>query len=234
MHSLQDPVEAGSFVAGLSAAEIAALKRLGRIQEYPTNAPLFRQGEPTRHVAVLTKGWVKVVSSTRHGEEAFLAIRGPGDVLGELSAVDGEPRSATVTALVDVCARVVQGDLFVTTVCGSPRLSLGLLRYLATHLRDSDRRRLEYVSTSTFERLVGLLIELADTYGDPGPDGGVVIRLPLTQRDLAAAAAMSREAVARGLRTLRERNLVGTDRRRITITRPQLLRRLAASVPDDT
>jgi len=234
MPFVYDAIDPQSFTAALSPAALAMIESLGRISVYPAGSVLFRQGEPTGHVAVLARGWVKVVASAHSGEEAFLAIRGPGDVLGELSAVDGQPRSATVSALVPVRARVIQGDRFLEAVSASPELCLALLRHLTAHLRDSDRRRLEYVSTGTFQRLVTLLVELADTYGDLHPDGSIVIRLPLTQRDLAAAAAMSREAVARGLRTLRERDLVRTNRRRIALIRPQLIRALATSMPDDT
>ncbi|MGQ0778747.1 MAG: Crp/Fnr family transcriptional regulator [Pseudonocardiales bacterium] len=233
MPLVYDAIDPQSFTAALSPAAVATIESLGRVRVYPAGSVLFRQGEPTGHVAVLVQGWVKVVSSARSGKEVFLAVRGPGDVLGELSAVDGQPRSATVSALVSVRARVIQGDPFLAAVSTSPELCLALLRHLTAHLRDSDRRRLEYVSTGTFQRLVNLLVELADTYGDRHPDGTTVIRPPLTQRDLAAAAAMSREAVARGLRTLRERDLVRTNRRRIAIVRPHLLRSLAASVSDD-
>jgi CRP/FNR family transcriptional regulator, cyclic AMP receptor protein len=224
-----DSIDTRSFAAVLSGPALATIESLGRIRLYRAGSTLFRQGETTRHVAILTHGWVKVVASARNGQEAFLAIRGPSDVLGEVSAVDGLSRSATVSALIPVRARVIQGDGFLEAVLASRELSLALLQHLTTHLRDSDRKRLEYVSTSTFQRLVTLLVGLADTYGDRHADGTTVIRLPLTQRDLANAAAMSREAVARGLRVLRERDLVRTDRQRITITRLQLMRSLAAS-----
>lgn len=233
MPLVYDAIDPQSFTAVLSPTALVMIESLGRVRVYPAGSVLFLQGEPTGHVAVLAQGWVKVVSSARNGEEAFLAIRGPGDVLGELSAVDGQPRSATVSALVPVRARVIQGDHFLNAVSTTPELCLALLRHLTAHLRDSDRRRLEYVSTGTFQRLVTLLIELADTYGDQHPDGTTVIHLPLRQRDLAAAAAMSREAVAKGLRTLRERDLVRTNRRQIVIVRPHLMRSLATSAPDD-
>jgi CRP/FNR family transcriptional regulator, cyclic AMP receptor protein len=234
MSPIDDAIDPQSFTAALSRTALATIESLGHVRAYHPGSVLFHQGEPTGHVAVLLQGWVKVVASARNGEEAFLAIRGPGDVLGELSAVDGRPRSATVSALVPVRVRVIQDGRFLEAVTASPELCLALLRHLTAHLRDSDRRRLEYVSTSTFQRLVALLVELADTYGDRRPDGTIVIRLPLTQWDLAAAAAMSREAIARGLRTLRERDLVRTDRRRIALTRPHLMRSLAASVPDES
>lgn len=224
-----DAIDPRSFAAALPGPALVTIESLGHIRVYPASSTLLRQGEQTRHVAVLTQGWVKVVASARNGQEAFLAIRGPGDVLGELSAVDGQSRSATVSALVPVRARVIEGDRFLEAVLASPELGRALLKHLTTHLRDSDRQRLEYVSTGTFQRLVSLLVELADMYGDRDLDGTTVIRLPLTQRDLANAAAMSREAVARGLRALRERDLVRTSRQRIAITRLQLMRSLAAS-----
>lgn len=234
MRSTDDIADRGVFATALVGSAGPTLDSLGRVRRYPAGSTLFRQGEPSRHVAVLVHGWVKVVAASRDGEEAILALRGPGDVLGELSAIDGEPRSATVSALVSARARIIPGDHFLNTVLAAPELSLALLRHLTTHLRDSDRKRLEYVSTGTFQRLVILLVELASRYGERQQDGTTVIQLPLTQRDLATSAAMSREAVARGLRTLRERDLVRTERRQIVITRLDLVRTLAVLVHDDT
>ncbi len=81
-----DAIDLRSSAAVLSGPALATVESLGRIRVYPASSTLFRQEERTRHVAILTQSWVKVVASARNGQEAFLAVRGPGDVLGELSA----------------------------------------------------------------------------------------------------------------------------------------------------
>ncbi len=217
----------------LDRAEAAALVDLGVEREYAARASLFHQGEPTRHVLLLLDGWVKVCSRSRGGEEALLAIRGPGDIVGELSAVDGRPRSATVTALVPVRVRVIDGDRFRDHLLRRPKVMLALLAHVAGNLRQSDLERLKYVSTPSSGRVARLLLDLAMRHGRQTPDG-VLIDLPLTQRELATAAATSREAVARTLRLLRDRQLLRTSRRRIVLVRPEVLRSLSGSVPDDT
>ncbi len=222
-----------SFLASLGTAECRALVELGSERAYPARSDLFHQGEPTRHVLLLLDGWVKVASRSRGGEEALLAIRGPGDILGELSAVDGRPRSATVSALVPVRVRVIDGDRFREHLLRRPRLMLALLVHVAGSLRQSDLERLRYVATPSSGRLARLLLDLAQRHGRRTPDG-MVIDLPLTQRELATAAAMSREAVARTLRLLRDRQVLRTSRQRIVVIRAEVLRSLGGSVPDDT
>src|SRR5438046_10650422 len=112
----QDTPTPGSFAAQLDPATWEALARYGRLRSYPAWATLFHQGDPSRHVVIVLSGWVKVTSVSRGGNEALLALRGPGDILGELAAVDGGPRSATVTTLMPVTVQAVDGERFVEAV----------------------------------------------------------------------------------------------------------------------
>lgn len=223
---------AGSFGAQLTAEAVAALERYGRGRRYPGAAVLLRQGEPAGHVILVRSGWAKVTSVSRGGAEALLALRGPGDILGEVAAVDGGLRSATVTTLVATEALIIDAGQFVRAVEELPGLAMALLRHLAHGLRESDRKRLEYVSASTSGRVATLLLSLSDRYGQRTEDGWR-IELPLSQQELAAAAATSREAVTRVLRTLRERDVVRTGRRRLEILRPDVLRSLSRSASLD-
>lgn len=214
-----------SFLAQVDAAGQRALALLGALREYRPRTTLFHQGEPSRHVVLLVDGWVKVTSTSRTGEEALLAIRGPGDIIGDLSAVDGKPRSATVIALVQLSARVIDGDRFLDCLAHNSAVALALMRHISANLRESDHKRLEYVSTSSSSRLAALLLTLAGEHGVVSEEG-LVIQLPLTQKELATAAATSREVVARTLRTLRSRDIVRTRRQRIVVVRPDVLRSL--------
>jgi len=226
------PPVANSFLAQLDPGIWATIAARTRSATYPPRTQLFHQGDPAGHVVVLIEGWVKVTSTSRAGKEALLALRGPGDILGDLAAVDGLPRSATVTALFPVTARVIDGQAFVKAVTDNPPAARALLRHLARGLRESDRRRLEFVSASGSARLAALLLQLADQHGRATPSG-VVIDLPLSQRELATAAAISREAVARTIRALRERDLIRTRHRGVVLRSPEVLRSLARDVSDD-
>ncbi|NYF57152.1 Crp/Fnr family transcriptional regulator [Micromonospora purpureochromogenes] len=224
---------AGGFATSLSPAARAALTDAGTRQRYPAGTPLFHQGDPSRHVVLIEKGWVKVTSTSRRGWEALLAIRGPGDILGELSAVDGRPRLATVTGLSPVEATVLTAERLHTCLTEWPEIALSLLRHLAASLREADGRRVEYGSSNGDNRLVVLLVELLDKHGVATPEG-ILLDLPLSQQDLAGAVGTSREVVARTLRVLRDRRIVLTRRLRIVVVEPELLRSLAGSVSMST
>lgn len=232
----QVPPTPGSFVAHLTETTARALAAYGRTRRYPAGSALLHQGEPFGHVLLLRAGWVKVTSVSRGGATALLALRGPGDILGEVAAVDGGARSATVTTLVPVEADVIDGRRFLQAVEELPGLALALLQHLSRSLRESDCKRLEYVSAGTSGRLASLLLALSGQDGRDGrgSGGGRTIDLPLSQRDLAAAAGTSREAVARLLHTLRERGVVRTGRRRVEILQPEVLRSLCRSLSTDT
>ncbi|WP_229399652.1 Crp/Fnr family transcriptional regulator [Micromonospora okii] len=220
------------FLDLVSTDEAKGLLALGAEHRYASRATLFHQGEPTHHVALLLSGWAKVSAQSRRGDEVLLAIRGPDDILGELSAIDDRPRSATVTALVPVCARIIPEQQFLQHLQAFPGAMFAMLQHVTTRLRESDAERLRYVSTSSSGRVAALLLDLAERQGLRTPDG-VVIDLPLTQQELAKAAATSREVVARTLRMLRDRRLVRTSRQRIVLVQVPVLRSLVDSMSDD-
>ncbi|MFG2047369.1 Crp/Fnr family transcriptional regulator [Micromonospora sp. NPDC048935] len=222
-----------SFLTALEPEVRQALESLGARRSYQPRSTLFHQGDPSRHVVLILDGWVKVTSTSRTGEEALLALRGPGDILGELAAIDGGSRSAAAHVLLPITATVIDGERFVGFLTQHPPIALALLRHISRNLRESDRHRLEYVSTSSSARIAARVLELAARHGTHTPDG-VVIDLPLSQRELATAAATSREVAARTLRALRERDVLRTSRQRIVVVRPEVLQSLCRSVPSDT
>ncbi|MFI6153354.1 Crp/Fnr family transcriptional regulator [Kitasatospora sp. NPDC051170] len=220
-HGLDDRVP---FLARLDHADRTALLALGRRLDYPARSTALREGEPSDHVLLVLHGWLKVTTSAANGYEALLALRGPGDIVGESAALSGRPRSATVTALEQVAAAAVDRAAFTDYLHRTPAASMQLLALSADRLRAADHHRLKFASLSVSERLADLLLELARTHGRRGPDG-IVISVPLSQQELAGSVGASREAVARLLKSLRERGIIATSRRTLVVARPDLLRR---------
>jgi CRP-like cAMP-binding protein len=223
----------GTFLRELSPAGQETLQRAGTARRYRTAAVLFHQGDPSEHVVVIRAGWCKITLNGRHGSEALLAIRGPGDIVGELSAIDGRPRMATVTALTPVTATVLSAERLEQCLDDDWTIARALLRHLAANLRESDWRRAQHGASNGDSRVIGLLQELVDRNGVRTGEG-ILIDLPLSQKDLADAVAASREVVARTMRVLRSRQIVVTRRRQIVVLRPGLLRSLAHSVSIST
>jgi CRP/FNR family cyclic AMP-dependent transcriptional regulator len=210
----------------LTPAEATALGRLGRRRQWQRGGVVFREAEKSDSVVVLLSGRVKVSSHTAAGTEVVLAVRGPGALLGELSAVDRDPRSATVQALEPVTGLVVALADFEAYLQGHGRVAFLLMRMLVARLRDADRKRIEFGAHDTAGRVAARLVELAERYGQPGPDG-LRIALPLSQDELAGWTGASREAVSKALGTLRAAGLVRTSRLSVVVRDLDALRERA-------
>ena len=222
---MTDP-EPDEFMARLGQSDQAELMRRGRRRQYPAGASLYLEGDSCSTVIVVVSGRVKVFSLTEHGEEIMLAVRGPGALLGELSAVDGAPRSASVAALEPVVALVVPIAAFVEFLRGHGDAAIALLQLVTGKLRDSDRKRVEAAAYDIPARVARRLVEMADRFGEPEGQG-VRIAVALTQDELAGWVGASREAVAKALRVLRDRGFVTTGRRTMTVLDLDGLRRRA-------
>ncbi|MEU5991592.1 Crp/Fnr family transcriptional regulator [Spirillospora sp. NPDC047418] len=224
-------LESGSFLADLTPAERADLESRGRVREFARGDTLFAEGEEPGWVAVLLRGRVKAFSYHEQGGEALLAVRGAGAVLGEVAAIDGLPRSASVQALEPVRALAVSADEFMAFLQAHGRVSIIIMRMLCQRWRDADRKRVEFGMFDATGRVAQRLVELAERFGVPHPTGtgeeSVRITLNLSQEELAGWVGASREAVSKALRTLRRHGWIETGRRRLIVHDLQALRRHA-------
>ncbi|WP_433211972.1 Crp/Fnr family transcriptional regulator [Dactylosporangium sp. CS-047395] len=200
----------------LHADEQAALEAAGHRKQWRRAAVIFREASPSEAVVILRAGRVKVSSDTASGTEVVLAVRGPGALLGELSAIDGGLMSATVTALEPVTALSVPSPDFERYLLGHARVSFLLMRELTRRLRDADRKRIEFGAYDTTGRVAARLVELSERFGERTPEG-LRISLPLSQDELAGWTGSSREAVTKALRTLREEGLIQTGRLHVIV-----------------
>ncbi|OFX28917.1 MAG: hypothetical protein A2Z07_00840 [Armatimonadetes bacterium RBG_16_67_12] len=213
-----------SFLGGLTPQEHRAFLRRGRRRRYRAGVALFREGERfSEGVLAVLSGHVKVSYFTDEGQEIVVAIRGPGELLGILEAIDGEPPAATGMALGAVEAVVVGAETFAEFLEEYPRVAMVMLRTLSRWLREATRRRIEYSALDVTGQVAARLVDLADRYGEPS-GGRVRILLPLTQEELASWVGVSREAVSKALRALRQRGWIETHRRGITVLNRDALR----------
>jgi CRP/FNR family transcriptional regulator, cyclic AMP receptor protein len=211
------------FLSELAADERAELEQLGSLRRYRRGDVVFHQGDDAGAVLVLLSGHVKA-AMLNDGREVILAFPGPGELLGELSAVDGHPRSGTVRAVDDVEALVIPGSAFRAFLEHRPRIAFVLLRSVIARLRTADRQRVDYAVNDVVVRVAGRLVELCDRFGSD--DGTCVeIGLSITQDELASWAGASREAVAKAMALLRSLGWVQTERRRILVLDLPALRR---------
>lgn len=222
----------GSFLDQLGPTHSAALLARGVRRSFGPDEMLHRQGDPASHVFIVVRGWCRVSATNLAGQVSLLALRGPGDVLGDLAAINGWPRTASVATIDLVEVMQLTGPAFVDAVLSDPDISLGLLRNLSVRLQAAHAARIELASLDVSRRLARHLLRLAAEHGATTPTG-LVIEIPLTQQDLADRLGSSRRAVSRALGVLRDRGAVVTLPRKIVLRRTDVLRALAGSLDPD-
>jgi CRP/FNR family cyclic AMP-dependent transcriptional regulator len=224
--SLLEVLRTSPIFSGGEEHALAELARQAVRLSYPAGAFLFRQGEPAAHVFVLTEGEVAVVSPARAGAEQMHSILGRGELLGELALLANGRRTAGARATSQTVAWAIGRDAFWAFLEATPSGSSALLRQVAERLASREALIDDLLSLDVKGRLAKALLGLAERHGRPGEQGGTVIALRLTHRDLAGMVGASRENVSRALATFRKRGLVDYDSSGIRLLDPHGLRRL--------
>jgi CRP-like cAMP-binding protein len=222
----------GTLLARLAPPTARALLRLGVEQRVAPGRVLIREGNLESHVIVIQRGLTKVTAEMADGRAALLSIRVAGDLLGEMSALSGSPRSATVTMCGTGLVRFVHRRDFTPFLNEFPGAAVELATMVAERLRWSNRRRIDYTSYPLKTRLARVLAELADLYGQQRRGGALEIGVRLTQIELATMCGAAEITVHKALRDLRRSNLISTRYGRITVWNLAELRGSADMAPD--
>jgi CRP-like cAMP-binding protein len=219
-----DVLARSPLLANLTPEALGKLASTARRRSYRRGEVIFHQGDPGDSLHFLTDGRVKVVLDAETGEEAVIAILGPGDCFGELSLIDGEPRSATVETLEPVQTLSLSRPDFMAFIRVNPQIGEQMMIALAGMVRRADESMADLVFLDLEGRLVKKLLELADAHGR-NVDGAVEIELPMTQEDLAAMIGATRASVNKLLGFYEDRGAIQRRGRRIAIFDPERLRK---------
>ena len=180
------------------------------------------EGEPTTHVFILVTGWVKVLAVTSDGRELMLALRGQGDIVGEISGLTTGHRNATVKAVDAVRALIVRYDRFGSFLDSHPGADRAYRQVMTLRWNDAATTLRSRALTTGAQRIALLLLDLTARYTSVANG-----TMPLSQEELASLAGTSRATVTRAFGNWRRRNLIRTGQRRITVTDPEGLRKVA-------
>jgi CRP-like cAMP-binding protein len=221
------------LVSELPETLLAPLFREGRLRHLKAGERLFATGDVGDGCYWLDKGAVKVEVASVSGEERIIAILGSGAIVGELSVIDGLPRSASVVALRDCVLRFVSRRTFADFVKVHPENSQVLLAILARRLRKVDEVLAVTTCMSVKARVARALLELAAHVGQPSGKGQIEFRERISQGDLAAMAGVARENVSRALSEFRRRNIVAGSGRDLCLKNVAALEREVTSEVDN-
>jgi CRP/FNR family transcriptional regulator, cyclic AMP receptor protein len=169
---------------------------------------LSRTGDPGHGCYRVEDGLLKVRIVSSSGGERILSFLGRGAIVGELSVIDGLPRSASVVAVRNAAVSFLSSAAFETFGEKHPELYKSLIRLLAQRLRETDSLVVAGSFLSLKGRVARTLLELADHFGHEVEPGGIIIRQKISQHDLAAMTGIARENVTRILKDWQRRQLV--------------------------
>jgi CRP/FNR family cyclic AMP-dependent transcriptional regulator len=212
-----------SFVSLLDTEDVHALEEVMSRRHFQRGSVILHRGEDPASVLMIVAGRVKVSATADDGHETVLAFRGPGDLLGDESAMDGRPRSASVTALEPVDALMCARSDFRRMAAAHPCIGEALLQIVVDRLREADEERSDFGARDVLGRVARRLVVLSERFGEECT-AGMLITLPITQDELASWTGASREAVSKALGTFRELGWVDTRRRGFVIRDEQALR----------
>ena len=162
---------------------------------------------------------MKIGSVTDDGKQTILALIEPGELFGELSVLDSSPREEFAEAAEKSTVVLVPAEAMRELVEENPAVAVGVTKLIGLRRRRIERRLKSLMFRSNRQRLVSLLTELADQYGEPAetPAGATRLRIKLSHQDLASIIGSTRETVTVVLGELQAEDLVEVGRRRILL-----------------
>lgn len=215
--------------SSLPPETLAALANRMRRRRLPDGSPIVFRGDPSGALYIILSGRVKVHTATLGGDEVILDVKGAGDFFGEMSLLDGLPRSADVSTLEPTELALLDGAALRETIEAQPSVAWAMLRFLSRRLREQNEEVEMLMTRDVAGRVATRLLKLAETQGEPLPDGkGVRIAVSLTQSDIAALVGATRERVSRALTAFRSQGAISWDKgagRWIILNRPALVHR---------
>lgn len=205
-----------------SDGTLERLLSIARRERIAAGTVLFRQGEQGEEMVLLLAGSLRVTLTT-DPHELCLAIAQPGEVLGEMALIDGEPRSATVTAEEPCELLVLDRPAFLSLLREEPDIALFVLRGMAARLRESIEHVFDIAHLDIYQRLLRQMRRLAIEHGEPCAEG-IVIRHRLSADTLSKMIAVERDVVERlvavlvteGALLVRDEHFIIPDLERLT------------------
>ncbi len=209
-----------SLFESLDQQELEALSDVTFTRTFSKDNVIILAEEEGDTLFILKKGQVKVSIVSEEGREVILSLLGPGSVFGELSLLDGKPRSANVVATEETDLLMLRRADFLQLIYKTPQIATALLAELATRMRKTDRQIEGLALLDVTSRISDTLLQLATEQGAETADGVTIESRP-THQELANMSGTTRETVSRVLKRLEGQGYINRNGRKITILREE-------------
>ena len=186
---------------------------------------LFLAGHPGDRIYLVLSGVMKLAARDSEGRETILGLAVPGDLVGEVAALDGTTQPLDAVAMTPARLAGIEAETLLDVVCNNPLAGLWLARGVATRTRWICDAALERTSSEVPARLAGRLLDLAQLLGCRN-GAHIDLELPMAQSDLGRLAGMCRESACKTMRRFKKQGLLDYEGRKLRILRPDVLERI--------
>ena len=211
------------FLRQLSGEDAEALLARVRRRTIQPGTEIIRAGSAGDEAVLVLAGRVRLVAYGTDRREVVLALRGPGELIGEMAALGAGRRTASAVAVEEVEAGFLQASQLLEFLREHPDAGLVLIRMVVRRLAEATQDVVDLATQDSVGRLARRLVVLSSEHGK-ATSGGTQIELALTQDELARWTGATRETISRALRLMRQLGWVATDRKTITVLDPIALR----------
>ncbi len=207
MLSNLDLIRRVPLFALLTDAQAASLSDAVVKERFKRGEAIVEQGKISNALYIILAGRARVVMTDKRAREVILATLQVGDYLGEMSLIDKEAHSATVSAEVQTDVLVLAGDDFSRCLMENTAMAHGVMRGLVKRLRNADHKIGSLALTGVYERVATALLDATEM----GEDGERFMREKISRQDIAKMVGASREMVSRVMKDFEEQGFIEAD-----------------------
>jgi len=206
----------------LQPTQLSHLETRCRIGEFPRGKLIYLPSDTSEGCFLLAAGRVRIFSVSPDGKQSIVAFIEPGDLFGELAIFESARRDEFAEAAEKSMVVLIPGDVMRALALDNTALTFGITKLIGLRRRRIERRLRGLLFRSNRQRLIHLLLELAEQFGHRTARG-VQIGIKLSHQELAGVIGSTRESVTLLLGDLQQEGLVQVARRRIELKEPDRL-----------
>ena len=203
------------FFTGLSEEELKTLCEVTKTRRVGKNTLVINEGDVSSSMYFIKEGRVNSTLSNEDGKEVILSSLQKGDHFGELSLLDGEPRSTNIITMEKCEFIILHKDDFYKLLKNNSKIAINVIKYLCGKVRYITKNVESLALMDVYGRLVRLLHDLSEE----SETGKLVVQQPLTHKDIALRVGSSREMISRILKELEKGEYLSIENKVITINK---------------
>jgi CRP/FNR family transcriptional regulator, cyclic AMP receptor protein len=206
-----------SLFGCLTDQQVRRLEARAKARDFRRGSLIYAPSDIGDCVLLLVSGRVKIFFNTQDGKQALLALIDPGEIFGELALLEAERRDEYAEAMEASTVVLIPAEEIQRLMAEHPDLSLRLTKLMGFGRRRFERRLKSLLFRSNRERVVHLLFDLAEKYGQYTTDGGIAVNIGLSHQELANIIGSTRETVTLVLGELQDEGAISIGRKQIVI-----------------